>query len=121
MYDVPNFGSFPDAYQHMLNDGLARVASTSWSCTAQDGCSSSFMNSLDSIFSNMVGQGWTLVAAQGDRGATDDLDNDLDVAFPGSDVNVVAAGGTTGCTPRKWWVMRPDFLICAPRSPESDH
>jgi putative transposase len=26
-----------------------------------------------------------------------------------------------GCTPRKWWVMRPDFLICAPRSPESDH
>jgi len=95
MYDVPNFGSFPDAYQHMLNDGLARVASTSWSCTAQDGCGSSFMNSLDSIFSNMVGQGWTLVAAQGDRGATDDLDNDLDVAFPGSDVNVVAAGGTT--------------------------
>ena len=43
----------------------------------------------------MVGQGWTLVAAQGDRGATDDLDNDLDVAFPGSDGNVVAAGGTT--------------------------
>jgi hypothetical protein len=27
----------------------------------------------------------------------------------------------SGCTPRKWWVMRPDFLICAPRSPESDH
>ena len=95
MYDVPNFGSLPDAYQHMLNDGLARVASTSWSCTAQDGCGSSFMNSLDSIFSNMVGQGWTLVAAQGDRGATDDLDNDLDVAFPGSDGNVVSAGGTT--------------------------
>jgi Bacterial Ig-like domain (group 3)/Pro-kumamolisin, activation domain len=95
MYDVPNFGSLPDAYQHMLNDGFARVASTSWSCTAQDGCGSSFINSLDSIFSNMVGQGWTLVAAQGDRGATDDLDNDLDVAFPGSDGNVVSAGGTT--------------------------
>jgi hypothetical protein len=95
MYDAPNFGSLPDAYQHMLNDGFARVASTSWSCTAQDGCGSSFINSMDSIFSNMVGQGWTLVAAQGDRGATDDLDNNLDVAFPGSDGNVVSAGGTT--------------------------
>src|SRR6266853_3584475 len=26
-----------------------------------------------------------------------------------------------GRTPRKWWVMRPCILICAPRSLENDH
>src|SRR5713101_7993246 len=30
-------------------------------------------------------------------------------------------GLRAGRTPRKWWVMRPCILICAPRSLENDH
>ena len=95
MYDANSFNNLHDAFEHMLTDGNARVASTSWSCTEKYGCSSSFVTSLDTVFSNMVGQGWTIVAAQGDRGATDDEADHLSVAFPGTDPNVVSAGGTT--------------------------
>ena len=41
----------------------------------------------------MAGQGWSLVAASGDRGAYDDCSH-LSVSFPASDPNVVGAGGT---------------------------
>lgn len=94
LYDVPNFGSFPDAYNAELSGGLARVGTTSWSCTERD-CGSSFMSTLNTIFANMAGAGWTLLAAQGDRGATDDCSAAIDVAFPGSNPYVVSAGGTT--------------------------
>jgi hypothetical protein len=96
MYDASSFDpGLHDAFNQMLTDGHARAASTSWSCTENYECSSSFVSSLDTIFSSMVGQGWTLVAAQGDRGSTDDVADRVDVAFPGSDPNVVSAGGTT--------------------------
>lgn len=42
----------------------------------------------------MTGQGWSLTAASGDRGAYDDCSH-LSVSFPASDPNVVGAGGTT--------------------------
>ena len=51
------------------------------------------MSTRDSIFSEMTGLGWTLVAASGDRGAFDDC-ADLSVSYPASDPNVVGAGGT---------------------------
>ena len=51
------------------------------------------MSTRDAIFSEMAGQGWTLVAASGDRGAYDDCSH-LAVSFPASDPNVVGAGGT---------------------------
>ena len=51
------------------------------------------MSTRDAIFSEMTGQGWTLVAASGDRGAYDDCSH-LAVSFPASDPNVVGAGGT---------------------------
>ena len=95
MYDNNSFWNFHDSYNQMLTDGYARVASTSWSCTELAQCSTGYMDSLNCVFSSMVGQGWTLVAAQGDRGSTDDLDPDVDVAFPGTNPNVVSAGGTT--------------------------
>ena len=57
------------------------------------GCSTSTMDSRHAIFANMVGAGWTLIAASGDRGATDDCTH-TSVAFPASDYLVVAAGGT---------------------------
>jgi hypothetical protein len=94
LYDAPNFNSFPDAYNRELSDGNARVGTTSWSCT-ESNCGSSFISTMNSIFANMVGAGWTLLAAQGDRGATDNCSDAINVAFPGSSPYVVSAGGTT--------------------------
>jgi hypothetical protein len=95
LYDGANFNdsTFTDIYNTMVSQNVARVFSTSWSCTEFYGCTSSEMSSRDAIFSEMAGQGWTLVAASGDRGAYDDCSH-LAVSFPASDPNVVGAGGT---------------------------
>jgi hypothetical protein len=95
LYDGANFNdaTFTDMYNQMVTDNVARVFSTSWSCTENFGCNSSEMSTRDAIFSEMAGQGWTLVAASGDRGAFDDCSH-LAVSFPASDPNVVGAGGT---------------------------
>jgi hypothetical protein len=96
-----NSSTFTDIYAQMLADGVARVASTSYGC-AEFYCpagggtvdAGQTMDTLDGIFSAMVGQGWTLVAASGDNGATTGCRDSDDVDFPASDPNVVAAGGT---------------------------
>jgi hypothetical protein len=95
VYDGANFNdsTFTDIYNTMVSDNVARVFSTSWSCTEIYGCSSSTMTTRDGIFAEMAGQGWSLVAASGDRGAFDNC-SDLAVSFPASDPNVVGAGGT---------------------------
>ena len=95
LYDGANFNdsTFTDMYNEMVSDNVARVFSTSWSCTEFYGCSSSTISTRDAIFSEMAGLGWTLVAASGDRGAYDDCSH-LSVSFPASDPNVVGAGGT---------------------------
>jgi hypothetical protein len=90
-----NNSTFTDMYNYMLSDNYARVFSTSWSCTEVYGCSTSVMDSRHAIFNSMVGQGWTLVAASGDRGASDDCNTShIAVAYPASDPDFVAAGGT---------------------------
>ena len=53
------------------------------------------MNTDDAIFAQMIGQGWTLIAASDDQGATGDCVDANYVGFPASDPNIVAAGGTT--------------------------
>jgi Pro-kumamolisin, activation domain len=95
VYDGANFNNstFTDMYNQMVSDNVARVFSTSWSCTENFGCSSSTIGTRHAIFDQMVGQGWTLVAASGDRGAFDDCSH-LSVAYPASDPDVVGAGGT---------------------------
>ena len=95
LYDGANFNdsTFTDIYNQMVSDNAARVFSTSWSCTETYGCTSSTIGTRDAIFSEMAGQGWSLVAASGDRGAYDDCSH-LAVSFPASDPNVVGAGGT---------------------------
>ncbi len=95
VYDGANFNdsTFTDIYNDMVSNNFARVFSTSWSCTENFGCSTTEMSTRDAIFSEMTGQGWTLVAASGDRGAFDDCSH-LAVSFPASDPNVVGAGGT---------------------------
>jgi len=92
-------GDFTDMYNYMVTDDLARVFSTSWACTEFYDCNTGEMDSRHAIFNQMVGQGWTLVAAAGDNGSAADCYKNnpahLSVDFPGSDPDVVAAGGTT--------------------------
>ena len=95
LYDGANFNdsTFTDMYNQMVSDNAARVFSTSWSCTELFGCNTTEMSTRDAIFSEMAGQGWSLTAASGDRGAFDDCSH-LAVSFPASDPNIVGAGGT---------------------------
>jgi subtilase family serine protease len=88
-----------DMYNQILNDGYARVFTTSWSCTESTGCSTTAINAWHTIFDSMIGQGWTLMTASGDRGATDDcyFNNPAhtSVAYPASDPDFVGVGGTS--------------------------
>jgi hypothetical protein len=92
-------GDFTDMYNYMLTDDLARVFSTSWGCAEIYECNTGEMDSRHAIFNQMVGQGWTLVAAAGDSGAADDCYANnpahTSVDYPASDPDVVGAGGTT--------------------------
>jgi hypothetical protein len=91
-----------DVYNQILDDANARTMSTSWGWEEDSQYSSNpemdtyyaTMASVDKVFSSMVGQGWTLVAASGDQGATAGCSDAVRVQFPSSDPNVVAAGGT---------------------------
>ena len=97
MYDGvnANFSTFNDIYNRMLTDGAARNFSTSWLCEETFCYDTADMDTADTIFAAMVGQGWSLTAASGDHGATAACDNNISVAFPASDPNVVGVGGTT--------------------------
>jgi hypothetical protein len=88
-------GTFTSIFQQMLNDGAARVMSTSWGCAEFYCYDTGTMDTQDYIFSQMIGQGWTLVAASDDQGATASCVATDIVEFPASDPNIVAAGGTT--------------------------
>jgi hypothetical protein len=87
--------TFTTIFQTMLNDSHARVMSTSWGCAEFYCYDTGTMDTQDYIFSQMIGQGWTLIAASDDQGATASCEAADVVEFPASDPNVVAAGGTT--------------------------
>jgi len=97
MYDGvnPGFGTFNDIYNTMLSNGYARNFSTSWGCEELACYDSGDMNTANSIFASMIGQGWSLTAASGDQGASAGCGDATAVQFPSSDPNIVAAGGTT--------------------------
>lgn len=106
VYQGANYqnNTITDVYNSILTDGYARVFSTSWACAEQQAvpgltnsdCYAGTMNARDAIFMSMVGQGWTLVAASGDEGATATWCGAADgVFYPATDPFVVAAGGTT--------------------------
>ena len=89
------FSTLLDVLNRALSDGHARVLSMSWGAAELYGADRSTMDSYHAVFNQMVGQGWSLVAASGDGGATTDCADHLSVGFPASDPNVTAAGGTT--------------------------
>lgn len=88
------FSTFTDIYSHMLADGHARTMSVSYGCAEFSCATDSIMDTQHGIFNSMVGQGWTLVASSGDQGTTADCST-VGVTYPGSDPNMVSAGGTT--------------------------
>jgi hypothetical protein len=97
MYDGVNaqISTFTDVYNQILNGGHARVFSTSWLCEEVACWSESAMDTDHAIFNSMIGQGWTLVAASGDQGASAGCGDAVAVSYPASDPDVVGAGGIT--------------------------
>jgi hypothetical protein len=101
LYDGVNNNSstFTDVYNRILSDNLARVFSTSWGGAEFDAVPQSVMDTDHGIFNSMIGQGWTLVAFAGDWGATSWAGSGCTlqdaVTYPGSDPDVVSAGGTS--------------------------
>ncbi|MFI5117922.1 MAG: protease pro-enzyme activation domain-containing protein [Terriglobales bacterium] len=96
MYEGANnqFSTLLDVVNRALSDGHARVLSMSWGGAEIYVNPPSVMDSFHAIFNQMVGQGWTLVAASGDGGATADCADHFSVSYPASDPNVTAVGGT---------------------------
>lgn len=84
-----------DVLNRVLSDGHARVLSMSWGEAELYQVSSQTMDSYHAVFNQMAGQGWSLVAASGDAGATTDCADHLSLSYPASDPDVTAAGGTT--------------------------
>jgi hypothetical protein len=89
-----SFATFTTIYEQMLTDNNVRVVSTSWGCAEVYCYDTSDMDNADYEFTQMVGQGWTVVAASDDQGATASCVAADYVDFPASDPNVIAAGGT---------------------------
>jgi subtilase family serine protease len=88
-----NVSAAAAVFSQILEDNHARIMSTSWGA-AESVYGGSTMTSLDHIFSSMAAQGWTLLAASGDQGATGGCAAQFAVQFPASDPNVVGVGGT---------------------------
>ena len=119
-----NLATYTTIYSQMLDDNKTRVMTTSWRCSENYDCGydngtigvgestdgdTSVIGSRHAIFNQMVGMGWTLISASGDRGASDDCQNGnsnppsnayvdpnahTSVTYPASDSDFVAAGGT---------------------------
>jgi hypothetical protein len=99
VYVYQGEGGYPgDVVNQILSDGNAKVFTTSFSCggnpSGEAQCPGGVISSLHSMFNSMNGQGWTLMSASGDKGATADCAT-TSVGYPSSDPDVVGVGGTT--------------------------
>lgn len=99
----PYYGVLLSMVEQALTDGYARVLSMSWGAAESYGISDYYMNSLHNVFNQMVGQGWSLVAASGDGGATTGCYPRLYVSYPASDPDVTAVGGTSLSTGQNYY------------------
>ena len=91
----PNPSTLQDQFNRVLSDGFARVFSTSLEAAEISGVPQSQMDIYHGIFNSMIGQGWTLVGIAGDWGATAGCAAQDGVSYPGSDPDMVSAGGTS--------------------------
>ena len=88
------FSAMLDGVNRAAQDGHARVLNMSWGAAENNGFSQHWMDSYHAAFNQMVGEGWTIVAAAGDAGSTTDCTT-VSVSYPASDPDVTAVGGTT--------------------------
>ena len=96
VYEIPS-SSFSDddlLYSQIASDDSAQIVSTSWyACESNTG--TSVMKTQDASFAQMATEGMTVFAISGDYGAYACDTTHLNPAFPGTDPNVTAVGGTT--------------------------
>ncbi len=103
VYEAPNStsdASALDLFRQIANDDVAKVVTTSWGdCEAL--IPQADLQSEHTIFEQMALQGQTVIAASGDAGSEDCYPDgpthstNLAVDDPGSQPNVVSAGGTS--------------------------
>ncbi len=104
VYEAPNGNDAQafDLFNRIASDGSSQVVTTSWGVCEQD-ISASDRQTENGIFQRMALQGQTVIAASGDSGSEDCLPTDgstaLAVDDPGSQPNVVSAGGTSMSSP----------------------
>jgi hypothetical protein len=103
VYEAPN-GSDADAldlFNRIASDDSAQVVTTSWgNCEkAIQSTDPTYLGNEKAILDRMVAQGQTIIAASGDSGSEDCFpvngDTSLSVDDPGSQPDVVSAGGTS--------------------------
>jgi hypothetical protein len=104
VYEAPNDNDAAslDLFNQIASSDTAQVVTTSWGNCEQfiEASDPSFLGVENQIFSRMALQGQTMIAASGDAGSEDCFPNQgasraLAVDDPGSQPNVVSAGGTT--------------------------
>jgi hypothetical protein len=101
VYEAPNESSDVsslDLLSRIASDDLAQTVTTSWGICEADNAAGDAQAEY-SIFQRMAAQGQTMVAASGDTGSEDCYGTDgstgLAVDDPGSQPDVISAGGTT--------------------------
>ena len=89
------FGDFGTLFQQMVNDNYVRVVNISYglSETVFLDDAPSLLTSWHAIFNQMIGQGWTIMAASGDGGSDAGCTGSLAVLYPESDPDVTSVGG----------------------------
>ncbi|HKM47221.1 MAG TPA: choice-of-anchor D domain-containing protein, partial [Terriglobales bacterium] len=96
-YEMTNglYTTYYDAWDDILTNNTAKVASTSYGWEENVGFSGSYATgTMHPLFNTMVGQGFTLIAASGDNGASDGCGDATAVDYPSADPDFIAAGGT---------------------------
>ena len=94
VYEGVNGNDTLDVLNRILTDNLTRVVNMSCGGAEVYEIPTRSMDMFHAVFNQLAGQGWTLVAASGDSGATDDCADHLSVNHPASDPEVTAVGGT---------------------------
>ena len=100
VYEAPNGSEAQafDLFNRIASDDSSQVVSTSWGVCEQD-MQASDRQTENGIFQRMAMQGQTVIAASGDSGSEDCFPTDgtrgLAVDDPGSQPDVVSAGGTS--------------------------
>jgi hypothetical protein len=90
-----SYATYEDAFNDIVSNDSAKVVSTSYGWEENVGFSGSVATgTMHPIFDNMVGTGYTLIAASGDNGASDGCGDATAVDYPSSDLDFIAAGGT---------------------------